>query len=232
MTRERVSSDATGVVSTRPSRALDQRRAIAVITLLAAAAIHFGEIGSHGREWRLAGAFFLTVALLQASFAVALAATTSALVRAGAIAVTAATIVVWALSRTVGIPAGPHAGVPEPVALADGIATTFEVAAVVALSLPRTLFERSGPRRKPSLAYRIASTALAAMTAALLTAGALRSGSGCEHDRAAPVTAAGPHEVTPLDLLRHHEAGLPHEDEPPHGTAEGARPAVPPAASC
>lgn len=47
-------------------------------------------------------------------------------------AVNLVVILVWLSSRTVGVPLGPGAGHPEPVALADGVASGFEVLLVIA----------------------------------------------------------------------------------------------------
>ena len=72
----------------------------------------------------------------------------------------------WLYSRTVGLPFGPEAGVPEPLGLADCAACALELgtllAAVVmirARSLPERLFESAHASRLVLVAV-VAATAV------------------------------------------------------------------------
>lgn len=101
---------------------------------LGAGAIHFAVSGGHFDLSWMHGAFFAVVAWLQLSWAAAvILKPTRRLLVAGALG-NAAVIGTWALSRTVGVPIGPDAWTPEPVSLADVLATSFE-GGLVLLSL-------------------------------------------------------------------------------------------------
>jgi hypothetical protein len=101
-------------------------RWLLVALSLAAGAIHFAEVGEHFNLSWAHGTFFAVVAWLQIAWAVAfLVAPTRKLLAAAAIGNTAI-IAVWAVSRIWGVPIGPEAWEPEPVALADALSTTFE----------------------------------------------------------------------------------------------------------
>lgn len=121
--------------------ALDDRRLILAAAVLGAAAIHLAVIPEHLEHWAAAGAFFLVLAL--AELAVGLN-----LLRAGrrinalyiAAAVSILPLCVWTCSRTMGLPFGPEAGIPESVGLADAAACALELGTVLiaALLLRRT----------------------------------------------------------------------------------------------
>jgi hypothetical protein len=97
----------------------------------AAAIIHGAVIGQHLREFWLFGAFFAVAALAQLAWALlAIARPARRLWLAGAVG-NAAVIVVWIVSRTVGLPLGEEAGRAEPVGFADALSTAYEVVLVV-----------------------------------------------------------------------------------------------------
>jgi hypothetical protein len=111
---------------------LDKLLVIPLVVLsLGAAAIHFGVISEHFAEWWAAGAFFIVVGWFQAFWAVLLAVRAGRTVGAVGALGNAAIVGVWLVSRTVGLPFGPEAGVPESVGLADAAATLLEVGLVV-----------------------------------------------------------------------------------------------------
>jgi hypothetical protein len=128
---------------------LDHRRLILAAALLGAAAIHAAVIPEHLEHWTAAGAFFLVLAL--AELAVGLN-----LLRAGrhtkplylAAAVSILPLCVWTCSRTMGLPFGPDAGIPESVGLADAAACALELGTVViaAVLLRRAARSRAGSR--------------------------------------------------------------------------------------
>lgn len=106
--------------------------ALALFTLLGAAVIHLAQIRTHLDEWVEAGAFFVVVTIVQALLAVLVVrvpSRTSLIATAG---ISAAIVVIWALSRTAGVPIGPEAGEAEPVGRADLIASAFEILTVLA----------------------------------------------------------------------------------------------------
>ncbi len=114
-----------------PPRALDVRRAVApsaAVFSLGSAAIHFSVIGQHLREFPLYGVLFVAVSWFQAWWAVRYAARpTRGLARLGLLMNTGV-VLVWAWSRTVGLPIAPAPGGPEAIGTADVIATIFEFA--------------------------------------------------------------------------------------------------------
>lgn len=152
------------------------RRAIylvsAVAFLVGAAAIHAAQIRVHLNEWDLAGYFFVASAILQVSLALALARVANwrapnlrQLLRSlstlpsrtlviGVVVTSAGLAAVWVISRTVGFPFGPHAGMTEPVNRPDSIATMFELL-TIGLMLP--LLRRPSSRRTTWTPRRIHS---------------------------------------------------------------------------
>ncbi len=126
---------------------------IATITfLLAAATIHASQIQVHLLEWDVAGWFFIGAVVFQVTLAAALARSanwkahdTKRLIRSFSelpqrnipVAVAATSlglIAVWTISRTIGVPFGPEAGVPEAVTRPGALATVFELLTLVALA--------------------------------------------------------------------------------------------------
>ena len=126
---------AAATVATRESPAGGARRVFSVealSTLLAvlsaaAATVHFSVIPSHFREHWLFGTFFVLATAFQAGWAVLVARHGSALLYGVGAAVNAAVALAWVISRTTGLPIGPHAGEPEPLGFADVLVTAYEV---------------------------------------------------------------------------------------------------------
>lgn len=113
----------------------------------AAAIIHFAVIGQHLHESWLLGAFFAVAALAQLAWALlAMARPSQRVWVAGAVG-NAVVIVVWIVSRTLGLPLGAEAGHAEPVGFADALSTAYEVLLVVgATTLARSTASRElGP---------------------------------------------------------------------------------------
>jgi hypothetical protein len=138
---------------------------LVVISATGAALTHLVVMPEHFEVSRLYGTFFLCAAILQISWAVIVAyrPTRPALV-AGALG-SAATVVLWTVSRTLGIPAvvgGLRGGAPESVGGLDVLATTFELVAVVGaiLALRDKSLGGGSPRRWPPAAKMTAVTAL------------------------------------------------------------------------
>ena len=96
-----------------------------------AAAIHYAVVAEHVEEWWGFGLFFVASAVAQLAWAVAVVASRSrALIWAGVVG-NAAIVVLWIVTRTAGTLVGPEPATPEPIALADSVATVFEVTIVV-----------------------------------------------------------------------------------------------------
>ncbi|MGH9113935.1 MAG: hypothetical protein ACRDZN_16795 [Acidimicrobiales bacterium] len=106
-----------------------------LVTLsLGAGVIHFAVSGGHFDVGWAHGTFFAVVAWLQISWAVAVMVRPTRWLLALAAAGNGVVIATWAMSRIWGVPIGPDSWTPEPVSLADALATGFEVG-IVAVSL-------------------------------------------------------------------------------------------------
>ncbi|CAN5154325.1 hypothetical protein BH20ACT24_BH20ACT24_03840 [soil metagenome] len=167
-------------------------RFTAVGCLLGAAVIHASQVRTHFSEWRTAGYVFVLIAALEALLAFALALTLSHRVVQVAVGLSVGTVFLWTISRTVGIPWGPHSGVPEPITRTDLISKALEVLTVAALilTLARPRKGTSSPRAT-YIAVGVIATAIL-----LLTGAAVRPFGGCEQ-RGEHAASIGP--LAPLD---------------------------------
>lgn len=157
----------------------------AVWCLLAAAALHAAVVAPHYAEWALEGWFFVALELTQVVVALALADRPSRLACAAGIGVNAAALVLWALSRTVGVPLGPAAGEVGAIGRVDLVTAVLELVAVVVLTVLVTS-RVPAPRRRP-LAVR-GQAALSGVAVAALVVYAV--GGGLGHDEDLDGTAA------------------------------------------
>jgi hypothetical protein len=96
-----------------------------------AAAIHAAAIGPHLEESRLFAAAFAAMALAQGAWVVLVLVEPSRRRYLAGAGLNGAVVLGWLLSRTVGLPVGPHPGVPEPVGAMDATAALAELLAVV-----------------------------------------------------------------------------------------------------
>ena len=97
-----------------------------------AAAIHYAVVAEHFDEWWGFGLFFVSSAVAQLVWAVVVVASRSRLLIWFGVVGNGAIVGLWIVTRTFGTPLGPEPTTPEPIALADSVATAFEVAIVVA----------------------------------------------------------------------------------------------------
>src|SRR5262245_1660956 len=104
---------------------------LAVLSLVAAG-IHFGAIPEHFQESVLFGLFFAVIALFQALWALQVVLDPTPLALALGFMVNAQIAWVWLVSRTAGMPIGPHPGVAEPVGFLDVLSTVTELTIVAA----------------------------------------------------------------------------------------------------
>jgi hypothetical protein len=107
---------------------------------IAAGAVHVAQVGVHTDEDPLFGLFFVVVAVLQLAGGAYLAwpAGSIQVVRTVfllGIVGSLATIAVWALSRTFGLPFGAEPGEAEEIGLADAAANAFELFTALLLFL-------------------------------------------------------------------------------------------------
>jgi hypothetical protein len=138
-----------------------------------AATIHFAVIAQHLEEYWLFGSFFISVAIAQVVWAMLVLVRPSPPVYLAGFVGNAVVAATWVISRTTGLPLGPQSGEPEPVGIADTVATAFEVLIVAGALL---LLLRMNARR--TLARFTAATAVATFAAIGLTALSLLSLAG------------------------------------------------------
>jgi hypothetical protein len=106
----------------------------AALLSLLAALIHLWVMPEHFEEWWGYGTFFLVAAMAQGLYGLALLRWSWQPLLLLGIGGNLAVIVLYGITRTVGIPFfGPHVGEVEGVGVADIVATTSELALVVAL---------------------------------------------------------------------------------------------------
>ena len=131
---------------------------------VAAGAVHAMAGPGHLAEWWAYGLFFFGSAAFQAAYGLLLftrgiegwggwPAVRGRVYAVGA-AATAAIILLWAVSRTVGVPAGPEAVEPEGIGPLDLASKALEAALLIALARLWWLAARaggpaSGPSRPP-----------------------------------------------------------------------------------
>jgi hypothetical protein len=99
--------------------------------LVSAGAVHVAMAPSHFGESSLEGIGFLAAAWLQIGSGVAVVLRPSRRVHGAIIAVSAACIAAWVVSRTVGLPFGEHSGHAESVTIVDGLTVLFEAASIL-----------------------------------------------------------------------------------------------------
>jgi hypothetical protein len=121
---------------------------IAVGLSLGAAAIHFAVLPQHMELDFREGLAFLGLGWFQVMWPPVYLLARTRLVAAVALVVNLGVIVVWVLSRTVGLPIGPRPWEAESIGALDLFATAFEIA-LLAILIPRVL-----PRRFAELSAR------------------------------------------------------------------------------
>lgn len=201
-------------------------RLAAVLTLIGAAVIHVTQIDIHLEEWAAAGVFFIVLSAAQLGLGAGLLVRASRLLPWAAIAVSLIAIAVWVVSRTAGLPFGPEAGDPEPVARPDSLATLFE--AVTAMG-QLALLRKGAFRQTTFLGSRyLVAAALSAIIAGL-TVYAIQPVEGCNHRGEEAATTASrdrPEEETSSRHGKDHRdddgKGRPHKAperraDPPEG---------------
>ncbi len=148
-------------------------RVLLVASLLGGAAVHAAVVREHVDHWPAAGVFFALLAATALVVGVALLRRVDRPRLLGALAVSVGPLLVWLVSRTTGLPFGPDAGEPEPVALADSAACLLEV---VAAGAALVLLRAAGPlrvRSLPAAAQLVTLSLVAVFTVVGLTGAAV-----------------------------------------------------------
>jgi hypothetical protein len=162
-------------------------RTVAVLSGVAAG-IHLGVAPEHFGEWWGYGAFFVLAAAAECALVALLALRPRTWVVQVGIWASLATMLMYLVSRTSGIPVGPATGVVEPVELPGLVATAAEGALVVVLC--RLLLGRQRAHTLNALALVGAALWLAALSGALAPPAQPVAGAHTGHGSAAQVHAA------------------------------------------
>jgi len=161
---------------------------LAAIASFGAAVIHFAVVPTHWQEWLPSGLFFVSLALFQLIWALVVLARASLPVLGAGIALNVAAIALWAMSRTAGVPVGPHAGLPELTQTADLCALLLQIYVVMGAGW---VWYRGRPGQPiPAFANAVVllgASAVVALTSTVGVASGLRHG---HHGH--PVPAAPP----------------------------------------
>ena len=166
---------------------------LAAALSLGAGAIHFAVIGEHFAEYPPYGVAFMAFAWFQVGWAAAFVVTHGRAVAIGGVAVNGGALVVWLISRTVGLPIGPEPGALEPVGPLDIAAAVLEIALIALVAWD--LGARS-VRWRPALPYSGAAVVLGSglLAVVLLTSAAFVAADGSAHtgaDEVLPLSSAG-----------------------------------------
>jgi hypothetical protein len=122
----------TTLTLSRPSLQATPLGLLGVLSL-GAAAIHFAVMPEHFAEWWAFGVFFGALGWFQAAWPLWLTTEPPRPAIFAGILVNAATVGLWVVSRTTGLPIGPEPWTPEAVGVADVVATALELVLVVGL---------------------------------------------------------------------------------------------------
>jgi hypothetical protein len=101
------------------------------VSSVAAGVIHVAVVPEHLKEAWVFGVFFIIAAGLQIAWAIPVSFGPSTLAYVAGALGNGALIAIWVVSRTIGLPIGPGAWMPEPVRAPDVTATLLELLLVV-----------------------------------------------------------------------------------------------------
>jgi hypothetical protein len=178
---------AAGRISRRDATAPTAGAASPLTTMLVAlsigaAVIHLAAAPGHYIELGDLGAGFVVAAALQVVWArAALRGPSRRTVWLG-VTINAAIVLLWAWTRSVGLPVGPAAGSPEPIGLPDAASTVFEVLLLVGLAAQLLVAAR--PTGRAPLARALGSIAVVPVLGLVLVTTSLATvaiASGLDH---------------------------------------------------
>lgn len=187
-------SDRSSDHADEPARPFNR---LAVAGLLAAAGgLHLAALPGHLNASAVAGAFFAVTAAAQLLGAVLVATRPSSRTTLAVIAGNAAVLILWAMSRTTGLPTGGELGVREPIGMLDGFAAAAEFLVVVAGLATIVRHERLAGRRSGGwgLAFGLTLTWMIFGGAGLAVAGGDHHHAG-EHTHSGPASVEHSHEA-------------------------------------
>lgn len=145
-----------------------------------AAVIHVAVLGDHWREWWGYGLFFGVAAWLQLAWAAVVVARPSSRLLVVAAAASFAIAVLWLVTRTQGVPAGPAFGETEAATFPDVLATAFEaLLGLCAFAVVAGRARNMALGRRPGV---VAIVAVAVGVVTLTTVGLIDASSRSGHD--------------------------------------------------
>jgi hypothetical protein len=144
-------------------------RVLGAACSVAAGAIHFSVVGVHAAVDPVEGVLFAVAAWLQLGSALGVLLVPSRAAFLALAAVNAAAVLAWAWSRTLGLPFGADAWIPQGIGPADALATVFEVLAAALAAALVFGTARGGPRRVARLSSAVAYVGGAVLAIAVLT---------------------------------------------------------------
>lgn len=150
-------------------------RLAAALASVGAAVAHLAVVPEHLREWWPAGLFFGAIAAFQAGWPALVQLRPGRVLLATGVLVNAASIALWAVSRTSGVPFGPNAGIAEPITRVGVLTVALE--AIVCLAALWWL-SRARPRSFLSAPAYLSSAVAAALVVGTLTTGAVTGAAG------------------------------------------------------
>jgi hypothetical protein len=186
---------------------------MAVAASAVAGGIHLGASTEHLEAWPLAGRFLVGAGAAQVACAAAIASGASRRVAGVAALVNGALLALWLVSRTVGVPFGPHAGQPETIAAADLCAAAAAAVAAALFWSVATGASRSTPL--PPVGQR---TFVLAAVAAVALAWSTQLGVLPQHSHALDAGGGG-YVVQPGDEPVHPPSDVGGQHD--HGGAHG-----------
>lgn len=145
--------------------------------LVSAALIHLSVVGPHLQELTLYAVFFVCAAIAQLIAAVTLTMSRQSRWLVMIVIGNAAIIVVWALSRTVGLPIGPTPGIAESVSVPDVLASLAE-GAIVVFSVALLLIRRPLMLNRWGVGSAAVAVAIAAMVMTVMAIMGVQAGGG------------------------------------------------------
>jgi hypothetical protein len=132
--------------------------------LLGAAVVHATVVPELLSQWPAAGIALLLLAVAQVDVALLFLLRLRAVQYVATAVVSAVPLLVWLVSRTVGLPFGPDAGVPQPIGLADAALAALE-AATLAVAIAALRSRRSAQESRPGGSQHAARFALVGVVA-------------------------------------------------------------------
>jgi hypothetical protein len=109
----------------------DDLALVMAAALVGSAVIHAAVVPEHFDHWRLAAIFFLVLFAAELLLALVVVALRTRWVLWSVVVTSVVPLVLWTVSRSVGMPFGPTPAIPEAVGLADLAACALELVALV-----------------------------------------------------------------------------------------------------